>query len=274
MRWGVNIDIKLAKADIAKFIVLNRLPRNRETYLREEIDSRMVFFEIEGTIRDLTEGLGQYDLIAFRKTSDESFEDAKIVHDIKIRIDLQKNRDLELNERPSFYLDGSTMVVSGLYFGVDDFNHIEAVLNDKFVRIRFSLYRGLSRGEIEQNQDNPSDLPTEEFIDLDHQTLTQVIDEEKKRVLSVEGHENNIVINHFRIYSSKPKYIKKEEWLDDIWSVEDKLDRDIFDKEDNLLDQIDKERNNFPKHTFNELRKINSLTYVVIILLIILAFKV
>lgn len=271
---GLDIHIRLDKADIEKTIILNRFDKVGDTLENENQHSRKIFFTIKGAVKDFL----RYDYLAFQNNSSEELEEnLELVGNIEITINMYENNSDYLYAEPSIYIDRyNTLQIYDLNFGVDQFNQIESTLNDQFTRIKAILYKKLSKEEIFENskkEDRWFSFDVD-YGDLCYSTINKSIEGVDKKILYIKEHQDNIKLNHFRIYSSKPKYVKKEEWIDNVCSLEDKLERELLDNEMSLLDDINKDRNNFPKHFFNELKKVNSLTYVVIFLLIVLIIKV
>lgn len=266
--------MRLDKADIEKTILLNRFDQAGDVEAQEKIHDRKVFLTIKGTVKDLL----RYDYLAFQNNSTEELqENSVLISDVEIRINMYENNSNYLYLEPSCYVDESnTLQIYDLNFGVDQFDQIESTLNDQFTRINVTLHKKLSKEEITEIRKKEDTWVSfnGDYGDLDHSTINKNIDGKERKILYIKNYQNKIKLNHFRIYSSKPKYVKKEEWIDNVWSLEDKLEGEQLNTEISLLDEINIDRNNFPKHIFSEIKKVNSLTYVVIILLIILIFKV
>lgn len=271
---GLNIHMRLDKADIEKTIILNRFDRVGDVEALEKIHDRKVFLTIKGTVKDLL----RYDYLAFQNNSTVGLqENSVLISDVEITINMYENNSDYLYLEPSCYVDEhNTLQIYDLNFGVDQFNQIESTLNDQFTGIKATLYKELSKEEITESRKKEDTWFSfnGDYEELEYSTINKNIDGNDRKILCIKNNQNNIKLNHFRIYSSKPKYVKKEEWIDSVWSLEDKLEREQLDEEVILLDEIDKEINNFPKHILNELKKVNLLNYVLIILLIILVFKV
>ena len=279
MKNSIDLQIKLHKADIELKTIVVPFYDAREELGGDNKHERMTFIEIKGSIKDIVKGCDliicnddEIDLSNFNSSS------PKVAKDIVIRIKMVENNSLLLYKEPHVEVHEGDFYVNDLYFGVDQFNQIKATLEESFVRIDLSISRLLTKDEISTNLANDDFfIPYYyDYDEIDYSYLSIIEDGENREVLHLKDKHNGygVKITNFTIKSSKPKYIKESDWVDDVWSLEIKLEEQQFNNEKSWIDGVNTEANNYPKHIFNELKKVSTLAYVIIILLIILIFKV
>ena len=115
----------------------------------------------------------------------------------------------------------------------------------------------------------------EEFEELEITFPDRIINGEAKRVLSIEG-GYDLMIGRFDIFSSRPNFLDKSEWLEDVESIKDlqaeqELDRKYAEAEaKNRLPDILPASTNKPDV---ELKGIYRLLIVIAIFLLVIIFK-
>ncbi|WP_335984455.1 hypothetical protein [Acinetobacter haemolyticus] len=269
MSYSVDLHIKLNKADVELKTLINPFCDARKKLGGDNKHNRGTFIEIRGEIKDIVQGC---DLISFNNNDIDvnnfNIYNTNSATEIIIIIRMAEDNSLYLYEEPVVYIHDGDLYIGDLYFGIEQFNQIKSILDDEFVRINLSLNRRLTKDEIANNLEKDADFLNYDYDDIDYSYANVMIDGENRKILHIKDKHRGygIKLSHFSIKSSKPKYVKKREWLDNILSIR-------YDDEENIVNEIDKERDNFPKHIFNELKKLYSLIFIIVILLIVLIFK-
>ena len=272
---NLNLRIKLNKADIVQSAHLD--PANyRDKEGLEYIPPKRGFqLSIKGSVKDL---LTDKDLIIFDdKDATTSIHQGNTADSIAVSINVFDKNDNNLLANPFVSIHDRTLYIGDINFSFEQFEFIKSMVDDQFTTLIIELVKHVTDDEIlESRERNKGHVISIDYDldNLDYSTERNEVEGEDLKALLIKHDLYSVRVGCFYISSSKPKYVKKGEWIDDVWSLEDRLDREQSNNEVTLLDEIDKERNNFPKHIFNELRKINSWNYVLIILLVILIFKV
>ena len=272
---NLKLHIKLSKADIVQSAHLD--PANyRDKEGLEYIPPKRGFqLSIKGSVKDL---LTDKDLIIFDdKDATTSIHQGNTADSIAVSINVFDKNDNNLLANPFVSIHDRTLYIGDINFSFEQFEFIKSMVDDQFTTLIIELVKHVTDDEILESRERNKGHVISIDYDLDnlnYSTERKEVDGEDLKVLLIKHDLYSVRVGCFYISSSKPKYVKKGEWIDDVWSLEDRLDREQSNNEVTLLDEIDKERNNFPKHIFNELRKINSWNYVLIILLVILIFKV
>lgn len=272
---NLNLRIKLNKADIVQSAHLD--PANyRDKEGLEYIPPKRGFqLSIKGSVKDL---LTDKDLIIFDdKDATTSIHQGNTADSIAVSINVFDKNDNNLLANPFVSIHDRTLYIGDINFSFEQFEFIKSMVDDQFTTLIIELVKHVTDDEILESRERNKGHVISIDYDLDnlnYSTERKEVDGEDLKALLIKHDLYSVRVGCFYISSSKPKYVKKGEWIDDVWSLEDRLDREQSNNEVALLDEIDKERNNFPKHIFNELRKINSWNYVLIILLVILIFKV
>lgn len=272
---NLNLRIKLNKADIVQSAHLD--PANyRDKEGMEYIPPKRGFqLSIKGSVKDL---LTDKDLIIFDdKDATTSIHQGNTADSIAVSINVFDKNDNNLLANPFASIHDRTLYIGDINFSFEQFEFIKSMVDDQFTTLIIELVKHVTDDEILESRERNKGHVISIDYDLDnlnYSTERKEVDGEDLKALLIKHDLYSVRVGCFYISSSKPKYVKKGEWIDDVWSLEDRLDREQSNNEATLLDEIDKERNNFPKHIFNELRKINSWNYVLIILLVILIFKV
>lgn len=271
---SVDLYLRLDKADVKESTIISPYSKVKEKLGGDNKHYRASFIEVSGTIRDLT---GRYDLVTCTESEidkissydQNEYSASKII----ITIQMVEEGALELYREPTLLIDGGNLIVCDLYFGIEQFNQTKSILNEKFTRIKLKLHKRLTSEEINENlADNEIWTWTHDYGDINHQPIALTIDEEKKDILHIQHGARKIKITHLSFNSSKPKYIKKGDWLDDAWSIANKDEEDEFYKKD--AGELDKIRADPFAHIVKELKTANTSSLIILVLLIILIFKI
>lgn len=273
---NLNLRIKLNKADIVQSTYLDSAKYHNKEGLEHIPPKRSLQLSIKGSVKNL---LADTDLIVFGENKDTiaNIYQESVTDSITVNIGVFDKDDKNLLVDPYVGIYDRSLYIGGLNFSFEQFEFIKSIVDDQFTTISLELVKHVTGDEILESRERNKGHIIGIDYDLDnlnHSTERKKVDGEDLRVLFIKHDIDSVKVGSFNASSSKPKYVKKKDWVDDVWSLEDKLEREELNNEVSLLDEVDKERNNFPKHIFNELKKINSLNYVVIVLLIILIFKI
>lgn len=217
-----NIKIKLNEADTQKSVYL----QHRRFYDEAtKPTSRCSSLIIEGSVRNLTQ---KYDVILF----DEGFTPqeegcGKRAEYISIRIDLSDKDESYSYKPPFFHLTDSTIHIGGLSFSSDEFNYIRSIMDDKFTVLNLCFARLVSNDEIQKNKEKNINR----VIDLDYNldSVDYISKKIKKydceiTLLHIKHNQFDLKIDSFKISSSIPKYVEKENWTPSIFSLKSKED--------------------------------------------------
>ncbi|TPU58106.1 hypothetical protein [Acinetobacter baumannii] len=269
---SITLHLKLKKADIELKTLITPFYDARESLGGKNIHNRRTYIEIKGAVSDFIQGK---DLIIFspNKIIDEEFNiySPDVAKDIIIRICMVEENSVDLYKEPTVSIHDGELYVDNLYFSVEQFNQIKTIIYDDFIKIFLNLSRRLSKEEITENlEKNEGFIPYYyDYEDIEYEHKTLVFDGESKNILRISDNHNGygVKITNFTIGSSRPKYIDKIHWVDSIFSIEERIDKE--DRSATYNQGID-----LKHQTIKEFKKLHSLVIGVIILLVILVFKI
>ena len=118
--------------------------------------------------------------------------------------------------------------------GEQRFNQLTQLLRDDFTSIDISFFRKLSDEEFKKKLNEDSlGSGVNEFETVEITREQRIIDGEQKRVLCISKYS---LISLFNVYSSRPKFLDKSEWLENVESIKDlqaeqKWDRQLAEDE-------------------------------------------
>ncbi|WP_086196480.1 hypothetical protein [Acinetobacter sp. ANC 4218] len=273
---NLKLHIKLSKANIVQGAYLDPAKYHNKEGLEHIPPKRRFQLSIKGSVKNL---LADKDLIIFDNNKDAftNIHQENTADSIIVNINVFDKDDNNLLADPYVDIHDKSLYIGDLNFSFEQFEFIKNMVDDQFTTLVIELVKHVTGDEILESRERNKGHVISLDYDLDnlnYSTERKEVDGEDLRVLLIKHDLNSVKVGCFSTSSSKPKYVKKGDWVDDVWSLEDRLEREEPNNEVTLLDEIDKERNNFPKHIFNELKKINSLNYVLIFLLIIVIFKI
>ena len=270
------ISLKLLKADVIKTVSKTGVIKGEDNRLSYSKETSSI--KITGKVADLIQDC---DLIELGEGDNTHFIDS-------IRIEIRLNQDDSKNDiTRAFYLENDfdfnfNISPNELYIGCiclkeKDFFQVEGMLKNKFNRINLSFYRPKTKAEMAQEEassiddDNP-------LIEVKSTRLEKEIKGEKKLIIALNRHD--MIIGSYEILYQAPKFLKKEEWLEDIESIS-YCNQIIESKheEEEQEQEIKNAEKQFEQITLNQqnagkFKDIKLLLFVIAALLLVIIFKI
>lgn len=265
-----ELNLRLMKADIKQHAGISKRSHRTEKSGERPILSHFSYLEITGSIADL---FPNYDFIELIENNEPHYIDK-----IKIIINLSEDNREITDVPPSAYFikdtsffDEKELCVGRLIWNEQRFNQANQLLRDKFTTITLSFFRRLTAEEFEIKRENGSKVTgEEEFEELEITFPDRIINGEAKRVLSIEG-GYDLMIGRFDIFSSRPNFLDKSEWLEDVESIKDlQAEQEYAEAKNRLPDVLPASTTNKPD---TELKGIYRLLIVIAIFLLVIIFK-
>lgn len=271
------ISLKLLKADVIKTVSKTGVIKGEDNHLSYSKETSSI--EITGKVADLIQDC---DLIELGEGDNTHFIDS-------IRIEILLNQDDSKNDiTRAFYLKNAFDFNSENYFHISpnelyigcislkekDFFQVEGMLKNKFNRINLSFYRPKTKAEMAQEEassiddDNP-------LIEVKSTRLEKEIKGEKKLIIALNRHD--MIIGSYEILYQAPKFLKKEEWLEDIESIS--YFNQIIESKHEEEQEIKNAEKQFEQITLNQqnagkFKDIKLLLFVIAALLLVIIFKI
>lgn len=266
-----NLNIRLMKADITQHVIRSRNSRLSNERGKRPTFSNDSYLKITGSVSDL---FPNYDFIELIENNEPHYLDK-----VKIVIHLADDKEAS-DEIPRAYFlknsycdldiffDEKELCVMGITWNEQRFNQANQLLRDQFTTISLSFFRKLTNAEFEKKQEDGSKiLGVDEFEQLEITCPDRVINGEKKRVLSIEG-GYDLMVSCVDLSSSRPKFLDKREWLEDVESIKDLQAEQEWDRQ--LAEDVLPSSTNKPD---TELKSISRILIVIAIFLLVIIFK-
>ena len=168
------------------------------------------------------------------------------------------------------------MCIDGITWGEQRFNQLTQLLRDDFTSIDISFFRKLSDEEFKKKLNEDSlGSGVNEFETVEITREQRIIDGEQKRVLCISKYS---LISLFNVYSSRPKFLDKSEWLENVESIKDlqaeqKWDRQLAEDEAAEAKNLSDVLPGSTKKPDTELKSIYRILIVIAIFLLVIIFK-
>lgn len=218
---NLNLRIKLNKADIVQSAHLD--PANyRDKEGLEYIPPKRGFqLSIKGSVKDL---LTDKDLIIFDdKDATTSIHQGNTADSIAVSINVFDKNDNNLLANPFVSIHDRTLYIGDINFSFEQFEFIKSMVDDQFTTLIIELVKHVTDDEILESRERNKGHVISIDYDLDnlnYSTERKEVDGEDLKALLIKHDLYSVRVGCFYISSSKPKYVKKGEWIDDVWSVE------------------------------------------------------
>lgn len=275
------LTIRLVNADIKQHVVKSK--NYSENQGERPTFSNSSFLEIKGSIPDL---IPHNDFLELRENGEPHYIDK-----IKIIINLSASPEASdeiprtyfnrnyFGDSDDIYFDEKELCIGGIIWNEQHFNQVNQLLRDEFTSIDIAFFRKLTDDEFKEKQEEDGNkiVGVDEFETVEITREQRIINGEEKRVLCISKYS---LISFFDLYSSRPKFLDKSEWLGDVESIkrlqaEQELEREYAEVEaaeaKNRLPDV------WPASTTNkpetELKGIYRLLIVIAILLLVIIFK-
>jgi hypothetical protein len=271
------LTIRLVKADIKQHVVKSK--NYSENQGERPTFSNSSFLEIKGSIPDL---IPHHDFLELRENGEPHYIDK-----IKIIINLSSSQEASdeiprahfnrnyFGDSDDIYFDEKELCIGGITWNEQRFNQVNQLLRDEFTSIDIAFFRKFTDEEFKKKheEDGSKIVGVDEFETVEITREQRIINGEEKRVLCISKYS---LISFFDLYSSRPKFLDKSEWLEDVESIKDlqaeqELDRKYAEAEaKNRLPDILPASTNKPDV---ELKGIYRLLIVIAIFLLVIIFK-
>ena len=274
------LTIRLMKADIKQHIVKGKNYSRVEKQGEKPTFSNYSFVEIKGSIPDL---FPDHDFIELREKDEPHYIDK-----IKIIIHLSDSQEASdeipracfkrnyFGDSDEIYFDEKELCIDGITWGEQRFNQLTQLLRDDFTSIDISFFRKLSDEEFKKKLNEDSlGSGVNEFETVEITREQRIIDGEQKRVLCISKYS---LISLFNVYSSRPKFLDKSEWLENVESIKDlqaeqKWDRQLAEDEAAEAKNLSDVLPGSTKKPDTELKSIYRILILIAIFLLVIIFK-
>lgn len=221
---NLNLRIKLNKADIVQSTHLNSAKYHNKEGLEHTPPKRSLKLSIKGSVKNL---LADTDLIVFGESESASMDNYQnnVADNIAINISVFDKDDKNLLLEPYMSIHDRTLYIGNLNFSFEQFEFIKNIIDDRFTMINLNLVRSVSKDEILESKERNMGHVIGIDYDLDnlsYSTERKKVDGEDLKILFIKHGIDSVKVDSFNASSSKPKYIKKDAWLSDVESIEDK----------------------------------------------------
>lgn len=218
---NLKLHIKLSKADIVQSAHLYPAKYHNKEGLEHIPPKRGFQLSINGSVKNL---LADEDLIIFDdKDAITNIYRENTADSIAVNINVFDKDDKNLLADPYVSIHDKTLYIGDLNFSFEQFEFIKSMVDDQFTTLIIELVKHVTNDEIlesrERNKGHVISLDYD-LDNLDYSTERKEVGGEDLKVLLIKHDLNRVKVGCFYTSSSKPKYVKKGEWIDDVWSVE------------------------------------------------------
>lgn len=276
---NLKLRIKLSKADIVQSAYLDPAKYHNKEGLEHIPPKRGFLLSVKGTVKNL---LADTDLIVFGDNKDAitNIHQESAADSITVNINVFDKDDKNLLADPYVGIHDKSLYIGDLNFSFEQFEFIKSIVNDQFTTLIIELVKHVTGDEILESRERNKGHVISIDYDLDnlnYSTERKEVEGEDLRVLLIKHDLNSVKVGGFYTSSSKPKYVKKGDWVDDVESIEDKEQEE---QEQIEYNQIYANENATQQNTVNQIgrnKQTAALLFwvkVLAILFVILIFKI